>query len=452
MTLSGLTQSGGSTAVVAFSAATTGPNATKNMIVVAGAAATTAGQIIGPWATTGTGAAAQTDYAVYDGSGHVMPANVTATSNDGNWTNSAYAYTLNAGTTLSKADTITALRYTGSAGTLALGTNNLLTYGLLNGGTGALTVTGAGGVLTTPNGGGNLFVTTGNSDITISASITNSLDSLPVTLVKSGNGTLTLSGVNGYSGGTVLNAGQVNITADNQLGNSSGGISFNGSAILQAGASVTLASGRTITLDNGALATLSVPDAYTMTISGKITGNGGIQAVETYSIRGGNLTFNSPASDFTGPVIVGGTSGSPGGTTLNLAGLVDGAGYGNITFASAPTFNYTGSGVVLSNRRIELACTDSIACAFDNNGSGAITVNSDLLVIGNGAKTLTLAGTYAGQQYVCRRHRQRKQFGARRLDDSLDDTGSFRQQHLHRCDPALQHGKSQLDQELWRRR
>ena len=76
LTLAGLTHPGSSSAVT-FSAATTAPNATKNMIAVTGAGTTAAGEIVGPWATTGTSAAVLTDYAVYS-SGFVVPANIAA--------------------------------------------------------------------------------------------------------------------------------------------------------------------------------------------------------------------------------------------------------------------------------------------------------------------------------------------------------------------------------------
>ena len=43
-------------------------------------------------------------------------------------------------------------------------------------------------------------------------------------LVKQGDGTLALSGVNGYTGGTVVEDGIVQITADANLGGASGGL------------------------------------------------------------------------------------------------------------------------------------------------------------------------------------------------------------------------------------
>ncbi|NBW87706.1 MAG: hypothetical protein EBR23_13005, partial [Planctomycetia bacterium] len=91
LTLGGLAQSG--TAVVTFSANTTQPNATTNVIAVSGATQTTAGQIIGPWATTGVDTGNQQDYAAYNAAGQIVPAAI-ADSAETTWTNAANAYTM----------------------------------------------------------------------------------------------------------------------------------------------------------------------------------------------------------------------------------------------------------------------------------------------------------------------------------------------------------------------
>ncbi len=77
LTFGGLSQTGSGS--VAFCATTTGPQASggDNMIVVTSAGTTTSGEIIGSWATVGTTAALQTDYAVYN-TDSVVPANVAA--------------------------------------------------------------------------------------------------------------------------------------------------------------------------------------------------------------------------------------------------------------------------------------------------------------------------------------------------------------------------------------
>lgn len=216
LTLTGLSQT--NQGVGTFSATTTGPQASgnKNMIVVSGAGTTTADQIIGPWATLGTGAATQTDYAAYNAN-YVVPASISA-SGETTWTTAANAYTLSGTTTLTGTRTITALRYSGTVGSLGLGATdyNLETYGLLNGGTGLLTVGTTGtGALTTPTGGGNLFLTAGNNAITVNAPINNNGGT--VNVVKSGTSTLTLAGTNNYGGTTTVNAGTLVATTPASL-------------------------------------------------------------------------------------------------------------------------------------------------------------------------------------------------------------------------------------------
>ncbi len=55
-----------------------------------------------------------------------------------------------------------------------------------------------------------------------------------LTLVKSGVGTLTLSGINTYTGGTVLNAGTVRINNANSFGASTGTVTVNGNSQITA--------------------------------------------------------------------------------------------------------------------------------------------------------------------------------------------------------------------------
>jgi hypothetical protein len=59
------------------------------------------------------------------------------------------------------------------------------------------------------------------------------------TIVKSGSGTTTLGAANTYTGGTVLNAGTVSVSADNNLGSPVGSITFNGGVLQVTGTSFT---------------------------------------------------------------------------------------------------------------------------------------------------------------------------------------------------------------------
>jgi autotransporter-associated beta strand protein len=229
-------------------------------------------------------------------------------------------------------------------------------------------------------------------------------------ITKDGSGALTLSGANTYSGGTVINAGTVNIGADNNLGNSAGGITFNGSASLNHTA--TFSTTRSITLNNNAVVTFPSGIGQTLTISGPVTGNGGV-FVTSYE----NLTLSSAGNNFTGPVWIGYTSlGNIGGngTRLTVNSIGDGA--SPVTFGYANTapgqghdqaFIWNGSSdLVLNNRYFQFGPVANPSVygsgMIENANAGSantITINTDLVVSGTGSgisKYLTLRGVNTG--------------------------------------------------------
>ena len=264
LTFGGLSRSGGSdsTASIRFIGAPL--DTSRNRVVVTGASGsgTNSGQIIGPWATV------EGDYAVYDGSGNVLAANITATSQT-SWTTSTNAYTANTPQTLGATRSIAALRYSGTlaantSGTaLTLGNFNLETNGILapvGGGTAStLSIVAAGsGVITTPTTSGNLFIATtiaatgtgvGTNRLRIDAPIIDNGSTL-VKVVKTGPGVLELTGANTFSGGLVLNGGVLVAGTDSALGAASGGITVDGNVQIYA----ATGAGRTIQVNEGAVA------------------------------------------------------------------------------------------------------------------------------------------------------------------------------------------------------
>ena len=402
LTLAGLSHPG--TATVTFSAPTS-PNTTKNMFVVTGASATSAGQIIGPWATAGTNVTIQTDYAVYNGAAQVVPAAIAASAETA-WTTPANAYTLNGATALTATRTLAALRYAGAAASLDLAANNLETYGVFNGGSGTLTLTNSStGVVRTPSGGGNLYLTAGNNNLAVFAPITDNVGATTVVVGGPGYGNgkdLSLYGANTYSGGMVINSGSVIFTNNSAFGAAGGSITFNGSAsLVNNTVSATIA--RNVILNNGAMmGVLQIGNNSTVTISGAVSGNGGVASPHNNNITY-TMSFSNPSNTFTGPITIGPSYNAAAGNpnlTVAFASLLDAPGAGNIWFGECggASFQYTGSSsLVLNNRQFVIIGRASYynkTATIDSSGSGTLTVNTDLINLGG--RQIQLQGSNTG--------------------------------------------------------
>jgi autotransporter-associated beta strand protein len=328
-TVNGLTVSAGNSTVnntstgtiLTLGAITRTPSiyGTVNFATMTGAIKTTTGNtntILGPWATTGSTTTLRYAVGSPDGTtstGIEARTGTTATAADlSNVTDATGNFEYSAAATTASNLTANTLRYSGAATTTAIGATNTLTLnGLMNAGTGTLTLSGG------PTTGGIIIGSTNELDIianaqatTISARIADG--SSPGSLVYSGGGTLTLSGTNLYTGGTVINAGKVDITTAASIG--SGPITINTGGTLQYYAGPTL--NRNLTLNGGTLMqyantfsgpiTLaansnidsSISNGSTATISGAISGPGG------FTTTGGGGLLLTGANTYTGPTVI----------------------------------------------------------------------------------------------------------------------------------------------------
>jgi autotransporter-associated beta strand protein len=393
-------------------------NNTTSRIEFVGLGPTPAGEIIGPWATTGATAATQTDYTRFDASGNVLAANFASVANDSTWTtaySAASNINLSGATNLTNTRIINSLRYTGAAATLGLGTNNLQTYGILSAGASLLTIAGTGSV-STPAGGGYLFLIGGSSTathgITISAPITDNGGA--VTPVIGGAGVVTLSGTNTFSGGVVINSGFLTAFNDAALGAAGTPIVFDGSGQLNIGSgtsSTTYNLNRSIVINNGAMPTIRLnyinnASTVTVNVSGPVSGSGGLVMAGTTNDV---LNLNSTANTFTGGIYLN-TVTTAGGVGLGVASLIDSpTANGSIRFApgstGSPIFWLNSSAVqslALNYRQLDLA--GAATAGVGGGGIGnlnadpnvILTVNTDLLVTGAQNKVFSLVGTNMG--------------------------------------------------------
>ena len=382
LTLSGLTRTGATnTSTVAFSGGG-GLNTGTNQINVTGATATTAGQIIGPWATVGTAANAQTDYAVYDSAGNIVGANIAASAETA-WTTSANAYTVSGGTALTADRSITALRATGALQTLDLGAFNLDTNGILNGGSGVFTISGTGKIRQQGTAAGNLFINSGSSGIAISSVIADNTGKL--TLVKTGTGTLALTGANTFTGDTYVQEG----TLSSSVANSIKGNLFIGSLGGGAAAAFSVGTNTVAGTSGTGLTTATVYSNGTLTVSGN-----GNNYLRNITIVGGTVNFNGSAYT-TGTITM--TGGTIAGTDLSSAsGTFKINGSATTALISAALNNYFG-GYTFDVDDGAAAIDLSVTGKYNN---GQFGVGGSMTKTGAGLMQVGVLNTYTGNTTI----------------------------------------------------
>jgi len=236
-------------------------------------------------------------------------------------------------------------------------------------------------------------------------------------LIKSGAGTLTLSGANTYSGGTTLNAGILSVGNNSAL--SSGTITLNGGSVdaNSTAANFSSAINNNIVVNGSAGFYCGSKDA---TYSGAITGSGTLN--NGAGQGGASLTLSGDFSGFTGTFAYasGGNYnninlGSSTAASMNLSHaqvVLSGSGpsgqYRTVNFggSGATTFqvgDFSGTGGYAKISAATLAAgnlglNSTFAGAFADNNNATIAAN--VTKVGTGAWTLSGASQYTGMTTV----------------------------------------------------
>jgi autotransporter-associated beta strand protein len=191
-------------------------------------------------------------------------------------------------------------------------------------------------------------------------------------VTKLGNNTLVLSGVNTYTGGTLVTSGTVNVQNDQSAANGGWTISDNNfpasgggvntpTANFQAGSTIVVASGKTVTLTTGD----SSGQIMTLNVAGTVTNNGTFSDGRQSAVNinsGGNWTQNGTMSIATSSLTFGSAS-----MTINTGGI----------------FTYNGSAALVLNP------------SSGGSGNANLTVAGGTFVTGKGFADGITSGTGA---------------------------------------------------------
>ena len=217
-------------------------------------------------------------------------------------------------------------------------------------------------------------------------------------LTKAGGGNLSLTGATTYTGGTAITGGTLTVNGTSLGAINNGPLALSGGGRLTvSGANIASASQVSVGTGGGLI---SVSGNNNFTTSGKLTGSGTLTLVDPGGGGGKTFNFNSLENDFTGGIIMSGAAG----LALNINSLANSANSIAFTAASGSVALAYGSGAIeplnLSTRAIELNSAGALTATIQNNNtSQAISIGTNLVATGAGAKILGL-GAVAGPSNV----------------------------------------------------
>ena len=289
------------------------------------------------------------------------------------------ATTINGGTLSISADN----NLGGAAGTLALGGGTLNT---------TLTMPSTRGI--TLNTGTDTFNVKTGTTLTESGVIggTGGLT------MATGAGTLVLnnSSANTYTGGTALNAGTLQIAADNNLGASTGALTFAGGTL---NTTASTSGTRGITLNTGTN-TFNINNGTTLTESGVIGGTGGLTmgtGTGTLTLGGAN-TFTGATAVTTGKLALSGGSLSRTAITVSSgARFAPGAGT-----SAGLTGSGSGGATLNLNSGSFLDLNDGTIGNFTLNQQNSWLTSSTALTLGGETLNFDLGSSTADELLVNR--------------------------------------------------
>ncbi|WP_374631127.1 autotransporter domain-containing protein [Pannonibacter indicus] len=322
-------------------------------------------------------------------------ANNAVNGGSGTWDSSTANWTSNAGNVATSWAGLTAVFAGSSGGTVTV--SGTQTVAGLQFATDGYTLSGTG-QLEAGSGGLELRIDTGLT-ATIATGISGS-----GAVSKTGAGTIVLSGTNSYTGGTLLNAGTLSVSGDQNLGGTNGSLTFNGGTLAS---TANMSSSRSMVFNSAGR--FDVATGTELQLTGTLTGSGGLLKSGSGALYlTGTSSYSGGTTISAGTLQVGDghTSGSLGaGDVVNNGTLVFNRS-DDVTFAGdisgTGTLEQAGSGTLVITGRVDLSGATLISSGTlqigDGGTSGEVTgaiVNNGQLIF-NRSDSYTVAGTISG--------------------------------------------------------
>jgi autotransporter-associated beta strand protein len=243
-------------------------------------------------------------------------------------------------------------------------------------------------------------------------------------LVVSGPAQLVLDGTKSYTGGTILNSGQLSVNKKDSLG--SGALTLVGGTFVASASQLTFANAVTLSSANATLGgsnaltfsgTITLTGGNTLTVTQSTTFKGNLTGTGSLTKLGGQTLTLSPSStsDYSGGTVlgqgkltIGADNSALGSGTLTLLGgtALQTTVSGGVTLSNGLALNGASTATVGGSQPLTLTGTGSF------NGVNLLTLNSHLTLSGSysgagalaksGSADLTLSGTntYTGATVV----------------------------------------------------
>ncbi len=288
-----------------------------------------------------------------------------------------------------------------SRGTVTVGNNSALGAGDVKMMQGATVAFGIGDYTLAHN-----FVISGTSIFNIRAGTTQTITGAvsdgdtPGIMQKNGDGKLILSGPTSYSGGTIINAGTLQLANSNMLSATTAATVASGTTLDLAGFDQTIGSlAGTGSVALGAALLTTGADNSSTNYSGTMSGSGGLTKQGT-----GNLIL-SGTNDYTGPTTINAGTLSVNGSiasavTAASGGRLGGSGsVGSTTIASGGTLAPGNSiGTLTVNGDLTFAAGSSYAVEVSPTASDSTNVTGRATLAG------TVQASYASGSYISKRY------------------------------------------------